>query len=316
MEEKLGNRIYTYSNYLLRKFGRKVFRVGLSTGIPCPHRVRNGGCIFCNPQAFIGDYQNSVSVPKQLEKGMELIKKGCGDVKFLAYFQDETSTAGDVKFLFEKFSQSLKNPDILGLVVSTRPDYINEKIVKMLASFEVPVTVEIGMQSIHEKSLKSLNRGHSQKQTEKAIKMCGEAGLEVGVHLILGIPGENFTEMINTIQNISTNKFIKQVKFHNLVVYKNTKLAEIMKKTSIPILTIEEYIVILGNLLPFLRGDIVITRLFTSNILNSYLTVGNYRGNKTKWMNSLRKFIYKNDIVQGSETEIVFRPENGESDLV
>jgi len=262
MEKRLEQKIFTYSSYLLRKFGRKVFRVGLSTGIPCPHRVKNGGCIFCNPKAFIGDYQNEkFSISEQLEEGIKLIKKCCGNVKFLAYFQDETST-------------------------------------------------EIGMQTIHDSSLTFLNRGHSFRQTEKAIELCGKAGLEVGVHLILGIPGENFEDMRETIQFVSGEKFIKQVKFHNLVVYKDTRLSEMIKTRNIPILSIDDYIIILGNLLPYLRGDIVITRLFTSNILNSHLTIGKYSGNKTKWMNSLRKYLYNRDIVQGSETEVRFDNSN------
>jgi len=99
---------------------------------------------------------------------------------------------------------------------------------------------------------------------------------------------------------------IKQVKFHNLVVYKNTKLAVITKKWEIPTLQIPKYIEILANLLPHLRGDIVITRLFTSNIRRSQIALGEFTGNKTKWMNELRKYIYKNNIVQGSETCIKY----------
>ena len=311
MEKRLEQKIFTYSSYLLRKFGRKVFRVGLSTGIPCPHRVKNGGCIFCNPKAFIGDYQNEkFSISEQLEEGIKLIKKCCGNVKFLAYFQDETSTAGNTKFLEKIFSEAISHPEVLGLVISTRPDFIDERIVEMLSSFKLPVTIEIGMQTIHDSSLTFLNRGHSFRQTEKAIELCGKAGLEVGVHLILGIPGENFEDMRETIQFVSGEKFIKQVKFHNLVVYKDTRLSEMIKTRNIPILSIDDYIIILGNLLPYLRGDIVITRLFTSNILNSHLTIGKYSGNKTKWMNSLRKYLYNRDIVQGSETEVRFDNSN------
>ena len=130
--------------------------------------------------------------------------------------------------------------------------------------------------------------------------------MEIGVHLIMGIPGESFKEMKETIEYVSSNEYIKQVKFHNMMIYKNTKLAEMYKRGQISIFKIDEYIKILGNLLPILRGDIVITRLFTSNILNTDLTIGDFKGNKTKWMNSLRNYIYRNYIIQGNETKTRF----------
>jgi radical SAM protein (TIGR01212 family) len=307
MEQRLEYRIFTYSAYLQKKYRCKVFRVGLSTGIPCPHREQTGGCIFCNAETFTGEYQlQGLTVKQQLAGAVPRIKESCGDVKLLAYFQDDTSTAGDIDFLRKKFEEALSHPDIIGLVVSTRPDYVNDEVVELLSSFQVPVTVEIGLQSIHDSSLKFLNRGHNFQQVDKAIQLCGIAGLNVGVHLIIGIPGEIFDDMLETFQYISSNKYIKQVKFHNLVVYKNTKLAEITKKWKIPTLQILKYIEILANLLPHLRGDIVVTRLFTSNIRRSQIAMGDFAGNKTKWMNELRKYIYKNNIVQGSETKIEF----------
>ena len=307
MEQRLEYRILIYSAYLQEKYVRKVFRVGLSTGISCPHRELTGGCIFCNPETFTGEYQSrGLSIAEQLMDAIPRIKESCGDVALLAYFQDDTSTAGDMDFLRNKFEEALSHPDVIGLVVSTRPDYINDEVIELLNSFEVPVTVEIGLQSVHNSSLEFLNRGHNFQQVEKVIEICGKAGLNVGVHIIIGIPGETFDDMLETIQYISSNKYIKQVKFHNLVVYKNTKLAEITKKWKIPALQIPKYIEILANLLPYLRGDIVVTRLFTSNIRRSQIALGEFTGNKTKWMNELRKYIYKNNIVQGSETEIEY----------
>ncbi|MCK4311649.1 MAG: radical SAM protein, partial [Candidatus Cloacimonetes bacterium] len=179
------------------KFGTRVFRVGLSTGIKCPHRIKTGGCIFCNPETFTGEYQTrNLSIKEQLKDAVPRIKESCGDVKLLAYFQDDTSTAGDIDLLKKKFKEALSHPEIIGLVISTRPDYVNDKIVELLCSFDVPVTIEIGMQSIHNKSLKFLNRGHTFKQVEKAVELCGNAGLTIGVHLIMGIPGESFENML------------------------------------------------------------------------------------------------------------------------
>ncbi len=304
MEERLEYRVYTYSAYLLKRFGKKVFRVGLSTGKTCPHRIENGGCVFCNPHTFTGEYQSKdLSIKDQYNDAIPRIKKACGDVQLLAYFQDETSTYGDIEFLKSKYNQALSHPEVIGLVVSTRADYIDEKVLKLLASYKVPVTIEIGLQSIHNRSLEFLNRCHTFQQTERAIKMCGNAGLTVGVHLIMGIPGETFDDMLQTVKWVSSDKYIKQVKFHNLVIYKNTKLAEM---NNIPIYTIDEHIRNLGNLIPYLRGDIVVTRLFTSNIRRSQIAIGKYEGNKTKWMNYLRKYLYKHDLNQGDETDVKY----------
>ncbi|MBT3169614.1 MAG: TIGR01212 family radical SAM protein [Candidatus Cloacimonetes bacterium] len=297
-ERKLENKIFTYSQYLKTKFGKKVFRVGLSLGKICPHRLKNNGCVFCNPETFTGEYQSqNLSIKAQLENAIPRIKRACGDVALLAYFQDETSTAGSLDFLKVKFKQALSHPEIIGLVISTRPDFVNLEILELLKSFQVPLTIEIGLQSIHDKSLKLLNRGHTFEQAEKTIQQCGENGLDVGVHLIMGIPGESFADMKKTVQWISANKFIKQVKFHNLVVYKNTKLAEM----NLPILTIDEYIEALANLLPHLRKDIVVTRLFTSNVRKNQLAVDNITGNKTKWMAKLRDYLYENELEQGKD---------------
>lgn len=284
-----------------------MFRVGLSTGIPCPHRVKTGGCIFCNAETFTGEYQMAGnSIASQLQEAIPRIKANCGDVLLLAYFQDETSTAGSLEFLRQKFSQALAHPEVIGLVVSTRPDYINQDIIEMLKSFNTPVTIELGLQSVHDKSLQFLNRGHSFEQTDRAIQICGQAGLKVGVHLIMGIPGESRNDMLQTIHYVTSNPYINQVKFHNLVVYKYTALEQLANEGKIELLSIPEYIEILANLLPYLRGDIAVSRLFTSNIRRSQIALGEFPGNKTQWMNELRKYIYNQGIIQGSETGVEY----------
>jgi len=305
MKTRLEDRIYTYSNYLKQKFGRKIFRVGLSTGIPCPHRQNSGGCVFCDPHTFTGDYvRKELSIQQQLQEAVPKIKKSCGAVGLLAYFQDETSTAGNLEELRDKFSSALAYPEVYGLVLSTRPDFIDVETVKMLKQLGKPVTVEIGLQSIHKSSLEFLNRGHTFQQAHKAIELCGKYDLEVGVHLIMGIPVENYSKMLETVQYISQNDNIKQVKFHNLVVYQGTKLAQMLKTKDI--ISIDSYIDILANLLAYLKGNKVITRLFTSNIAGSQIAIGDLHGNKTKWMNWLRKTMIAREIIQGCKTDLTY----------
>jgi radical SAM protein (TIGR01212 family) len=305
---RLEDRIFTYSEYLKKKYNRKVFRIGLSIGKTCPHRLHNGGCIFCNPKAFTGDYQwNSLPINEQIHQAKEKIQKTCKATKLLAYFQDETSTACAIDELKHIFNETLNHKDIIGIILSTRPDFISDEFIAYFATLQVPFTLEIGLQTIHEKSLLFLNRGHTFELCDSIIKKCGKAGIEIGVHVILGIPGETFEEMKQTIQHISNNSFIKQVKFHNLVIYKETELYNIHEHEKIPIYSIEEHIANVAKLLPYLRGDIAVTRLFTSNILNTQPTAVEYHGNKTKWMNQLRLEMIHQNIFQGMFTEVPYK---------
>jgi len=219
----------------------------------------------------------------------------------LAYFQDETSTAGDLADLREKYLAALAHPDMVGLVVSTRSDYLDAAVVEMLKNLPVPVTVELGLQTIHAQSLQLLKRGHDFASVEAAIELCGAAGLEVGVHLILGIPQETTEEMLETIRYVSANPYIKQVKFHNLVCYQNTELAKLVEAHDWKILTIDQYIPLLAHSISCLRQDIVISRLFTSNLQRNQIALGEYPGNKTKWMAQLRNYMNEHKICQASK---------------
>lgn len=297
---QLSELINTYSQAMLNTYGEKVFRVGVSTGIICPHRLR-GGCLFCNPETFRGAYQaEDLSIETQLEKGINILKQNSKAKSFIAYFQDETSTAGKMDYLSDIFNRAINYPGIRGLAISTRPDYVNEDICKLLNSFHKPVSIEIGMQSIHDRSLEYLERGHNHQDTTKAIELCRKWGINTGVHLIMGIPGESLPDMIETIRWVSDNKGIQEIKLHNLVIYKGTRLGELWKKGEVQQMPIEEYIEILSELIPWVREDIVISRLFTSNILHNDLAVEPMPGNKTKWMNQLRLKLIEKGFRQGS----------------
>jgi len=296
---RLEDLILTYSKSMKAIHGCKVFRVGLSTGVRCPHRAV-GGCIFCNPASFRGQYQTeNNSIEKQLATGKQIIKANSKAKKFIAYFQDETSTAGDAEMLKAMFEQAASDPEIVELVISTRPDYIDEHTFELFKNIKIPVKLEIGLQSIHDHSLNFLRRGHSFADSERAITLCGKHGISVGVHLIMGICGESFAEMKETIDWITGRKEIMEIKFHNLVIYEGTELAEMWKRQEVKQMPINDYIEILSELLPYVREDIVISRLFTSNILHNDLALVIMEGNKTKWMNRLRLKLEEKKYQQG-----------------
>ncbi|MCF7920890.1 MAG: TIGR01212 family radical SAM protein [Candidatus Cloacimonetes bacterium] len=296
---RLEELIFTYAEAMKARYGRRVFRVGLSTGIECPHRAK-GGCIFCNPDSFRGNYQTQDnSLEKQLYIGKAIIRKHCDAERFIAYFQDETSTAGEPEMLKALFKTAAADPEVVELVVSTRPDYVNEEILTILQGLVKPVRLELGLQSIHDRSLNYLNRGHSFADCEKAVKMCRRFSISVGVHLIMGIPGETLSDMIETVQWVSAQKEIVEIKFHNLVIYKGTRLAEMWNNGEVTQMPVEEYIELLSEIIPFIRKDIILSRLFTSNILHNDLAVDQVNGNKTKWLNALRLRLEKKNYYQG-----------------
>lgn len=303
---KIEDMVLTYSTYLKKKYGRKMFRIGLSTGISCPHRQRGGGCIFCQPHTFSNSYPSGISVREQLTQTIPTIQNKCGDVGLIAYFQEDTSTAGSPEKLREVFLQALDAADIKELVISTRPDYLGHEVLEVLKSIPCDVTVEIGMQTLHQKSLNYLKRGHDFDCVHQAIESCGKAGLEVGVHLMIGIPGETLDDMQQTFHYISDNNYIKQVKLHNMVIYKNTKLYEEYLHDKIKPLSIDEYIWLLRVLIQYLRGDIVLTRLFTSNLSRDGSAVGDIVGTKIQWTQKLARELSENNIVQGCKTALAY----------
>ncbi|MBW6515092.1 MAG: TIGR01212 family radical SAM protein [Candidatus Cloacimonetes bacterium] len=307
MNKRLEERINTYGTYLKQQYGTRTFRVGLSTGIACPHRENNDGCIFCLPETYTDQIQSDSNNPEsQLDLLIPKVKKGCGDVGILAYFQHDTSTAGDLQELKQIFDNTLKHSEIKGLIISTRPDFLNEEIMEMLKDLQGDIFLEIGLQSIHQSSLDLLNRGHSMRDFERAIKLCENYEIETGVHVILGIPGESLDDMLSTIRYINNKDIITQIKFHNLVVYKDTKLASFPQEVINTIPKLNEYITLLGTLLQHTKGDKVISRLFTSNVNRSNLALNPFPGIKRQWLNKLNAYLNENSIVQGIATDRPF----------
>ena len=297
-----------FSNYVKQRYGKRTFRVGLSTGIPCPNRMNNGGCIYCNPGTFTGEYQaQGLTITEQFQQAVPRIKKSCGDVALIAYFQDETSTAGDIDHLFTLYKEAIQHPEVVALTLSTRPDYVDEMLLRRLAALSKPVTIEFGMQTIHDSSLSFLNRGHDFVQMERALDLCESFNIRTGVHLIIGIPGETHAMMRETIDYLTMRSNIAEVKFHNLVVYEHTTLDKMYREDDLHIPELTEYIELLADLLSRLRGDIVVSRLFTSNVRQSGIARNVFPGNKTKWMNQLRLYMIEKNIIQGDKTDIEYK---------
>ncbi|MDD3051430.1 MAG: TIGR01212 family radical SAM protein [Candidatus Cloacimonetes bacterium] len=300
MKIRIENRINLYSSYLKEKYGKKVKKICLSTGIVCPHREKTGGCIFCQPETFIENNNfNKIPITEQINRQInEFEDKEC---LFTAYFQDETSTAGEEAYVCKCINAAVQHPHIQEIIISTRPDYISKQLISNLKELEKKITLEIGLQSIHDKSLAFLRRGHDFRDIENCIDLCSAAKIDLGVHLIIGIPDESLSEIIETTDYVSDQKQIKFVKLHNLVAYRNTPLGELFEKNMIKLPEIKQYIDLLCEILPYLRKDIVITRLFTSNVLRNRTALNANTGSKKIWMNELDRKLRENNIWQGSK---------------
>ncbi len=291
----LSELINTYASFMQRKYERRVQRVPLSTGIPCPH----GKCIFCRPDTFTDPVSNQ-DVITQFHTLTDRMGKMFKHPAWIPYFNAETGTYGDLTQLKRIFQTALQQQNVVELAISTRPDCVSEEVCTLLKGLEKPVTVEIGMQTIHDRSLDFLRRGHTHAQTEQALELLKRYGIRTGVHLIIGIPGETIDDMLETVRWISGSGLIDEVKFHQLVIYRDTELEKIMQHDRFIPLTTSDYLTILTRLLPELDERIVVSRMFTSNVRRTGVAIAPDTGSKLEAMNELGQRLKSGNIRQGA----------------
>lgn len=260
-----GKRYYSLDAYYRQIFGEKVYKLSLDGKMTCPNRdgtLGSRGCIFCSAGGS-GDFATprKESVTRQIEQAISDLPANRKNIKrFIAYFQSYTNTYAPVSYLEPLFTESLAHPSIAGLSIATRPDCIPSKVLSLLASLskEKPVFIELGLQTIHERTAEYIRRGYPLSVFDDAVTRLSAHNLPVIVHLILGLPGEGRKEILATIQHI--NKLpVSGVKLQLLHVLKDTDLAR--ELGSFPILSMDEYISLLISCLERLRPDIVIHRL-------------------------------------------------------
>lgn len=234
------NSFYTdYAEYLGRIFPDvKVQKLSVNTGRGCPNRdgtVGTGGCIYCNNESFTPGYCFGIQgVREQLEAGKRFFGRKYPEMKYLAYFQSFTGTYG--YGLRQQFEEATATDGVVGIVVGTRPDCLGEEVLEILEEFgqRMPVFVEIGIESMHDGTLRLINRGHTAAVAEDAVRRVAARGLHVGVHLICGLPGETEDMMLETVRRICGLP-VDTLKFHQLQVLKGTRLAEMMAQGEVSV---------------------------------------------------------------------------------
>ena len=286
-----NKRYYTLDSFYKEKFGCKIAKVSLNCNFTCPNRDGTkgvGGCIYCSSLKS-GEYAGFVEddVITQFNKVKEVMLNKWKDCKFIGYFQAGTNTYAEVDVLKEKFEPILKLKDVVGLSIATRPDSITDECLDYLTDLNKRtfLTVELGLQTIHDKTSKLINRCHSLEEFENMVKKLRERKINVVVHIINGLPYETKEMMLETVKYLN-NLDIQGIKIHMLHVLKNTKLANMYEEEKFPILTKDEYIDIVVNQLELLRSDIVINRITGDPKVDDLI--------EPTWL--VKKFVVLNDI--------------------
>lgn len=287
------------NDYLLSRFGRKVYKLAIDAGFTCPTRdgtLSTGGCIFCS-QAGSGDFAESGDdVRQQLFRAKERIKpKLPENAGFISYFQSFTNTYAPTEKLREMYFAAIEDDDVVALSVATRPDCISESCLELLAEINriKPVFVEFGLQTSNEKTAEYINRCYKNEVFTDAVSRLRSKGIEVIVHVILGLPGETVEDMVKTVEFVSHHD-VQGIKLQLLHVLKGTRLAE----TDYEPMEMEEYFFALGECLEHIRPDIVIHRL-TGDGDKKILIAPLWSGDKHAVLNGFAKYMEEHDIVQG-----------------
>ncbi len=281
------------SQHYQEKFGCKVYKLSLDGGFTCPNRDGTrgfGGCIFCTGS---GEFAEGGPDPieKQLERAKARVAAKNKGGKYIAYFQSFTGTYAPVERLRKLYYDAIAPEDIMGLSIGTRPDCLGEKIIALLSEINQrkPVSVELGLQTVSEKSARYIRRGYDFSVYARAVKMLKEAGIEVVTHIILGLPGETADDMMATTQ-AAIHAGTDGVKFHLLHVLKGTDLAKEYASGAFECLTLEQYGACLKRCIDLLPEDMVVHRI-TGDGAKKDLIAPLWSEDKKRVLNYLHKIL-------------------------
>ncbi|MBQ5598275.1 MAG: TIGR01212 family radical SAM protein [Clostridia bacterium] len=293
------------SGYLKETFGCKVYKLSLVGCVSCPNRdgtVGTGGCIFCS-ESGAGEFaeKQAETVSEQIEKAKLRVAnklKNAEKVKYIAYFQSFTNTYAPIDYLRDIFYSAIENEEVAVLSIATRPDCLSEEVIELLNELNKikPVWVELGLQTIHEKTAEFIRRGYSLDVYDDAVSRLHAVGVTVIAHMIIGLPGETEEMIFNTARHIGETA--DGIKIHCLYVQEGTDLAEIYRKGEITLPDMEEYIRLLGGCIERLPEKTVIHRM-TGDGDKKTLIAPLWTANKRKVLNTIYAEFKRSDITQG-----------------
>lgn len=302
----LGRPYYALDSYLKGRFGTKVYKLSLDGGMSCPNRdgtLGMGGCTFCSAGGsgdFAQKQENTADVWEQIEKAKKQVERKCAG-PYIAYFQSYTNTYARVEYLERLFTDAISHPDIVGLSVGTRPDCLEQEKVELLAALNriKPVWVELGLQTMHERTAQEIHRGYALECFEDTYKRLSAAGLMTVVHLILGLPGESREEMLQSLRyTADLAPRVHGIKLSMLHVLKNTALGIHYEQNPFPLFSMEEYVDFVITCIEQLPPDIVIHRM-TGDGPKNQLIAPLWSGNKRAVMNAFARRFQERESWQG-----------------
>jgi radical SAM protein (TIGR01212 family) len=262
----MRKRYYSLNEHLRKHFGEKVIKVSLSAGLSCPNRdgtLSTGGCIFCSAKGS-GDFAGEKELPiaEQFAQVRARTVKKWPKAKYIAYFQSFTGTYGSPLYLKNLFEEALNQEDVVGLAISTRPDCLAAEILNVLDDLnqKTYLWLELGLQSAQAKTLAWINRGHDLACFKEAVNRLRQRKIRVCVHIILGLPCETRREMLETAKVVGSLP-VQGIKIHSLHILRGTPLAALYAQKKFPLLTAEEYIKLVADILEILPGNMIIHRL-------------------------------------------------------
>ena len=295
-----------YSSYIRRTFGQRVQKISVNAGFTCPNRdgkISTEGCIYCTNKSFSPFYCNSDdSISEQLRKGIDFFSPKYNAQKYLAYFQTYTNTYGNINALRKKYDEALSVDGVIGLVISTRPDCVDDEIMRLLADYakENYVEIEFGLESTKNSTLELINRGHTYEQAVDAIMLAQKYGIMSGVHLILGLPYEIEDDFYLHAEKISQLP-ISTLKLHQMQVLKGTRLESLYNenKSAFADLSLENYVRMVANFMDVLNPEIIVERL-TSESPREMVLYPDWNGRKNFEVSHIvNAFMKKNGMFQG-----------------
>lgn len=283
----------SFNKYLKDKFGQKVYKISLDGGFTCPNRdgkAGTRGCIFCS-KGGSGDFAESrkMSITEQIENGKKRVEKKIKSGKYIAYFQAFTNTYAPVEILRQKYEEAINHPDIVALSIATRPDCLGDDVLRLLDEMNKikPVFVELGLQTIHQKSAKYIRRGYDLSVYDKAVRDLKKIGVNVVVHVILGLPNESKNDMLETVKYVCESG-ANGIKLQLLHVIDGTDLAKDYEKGLFKTLEFDEYVNLIVKCVKIIPKDIVIHRL-TGDGAKKDLIAPLWSADKKRVLNAINK---------------------------
>lgn len=294
-----------YGSWLTAQLGVKAQKISLNAGFTCPNRdgrVGAGGCTYCNNQTFNPDYcAPTKSITQQLEEGKAFFARKYPEMKYLAYFQAYTNTYDSLENLKAKYEEALRVPGVMGLVIGTRPDCMPDSLLDYLEELHRRsfLLVEYGVESVYDKTLMRIHRGHTHAQTVDAIRRTAERGIPVGAHIILGLPGESREEMLAEADVLSRLP-LTMLKLHQLQLIKGTQMAAEYADApeDFHLFTADEYVDLVIDFLERLRPDFVLER-FVSQSPASLLARPGWGLKNHEFVAKVKRRLQERDTCQG-----------------